>query len=138
MKGDRFQKVGDIVPAGRQQRDLCGVDSGPASDDMVLPVDCKQGSDGSQHSVELNLHTDALNVELKTQTSLSDEFVRLETRLEMALQQVSELSARLDAAHYKIGYMEAHLQAKETLLLSLTEQLAQARRLNITEVEEAD
>lgn len=132
MKGNR--KTGGIGSEARQEGGFevhtgAGKGSAPtgqAGDDK----DCR-------HSVELNVHTSALAVELKTQTSLTDEFVRLQTRLEVALEQVQELSARLDAAHYKIGYLEAHLQAKETLLLSLTEQLDASRRLQI-EVEEAD
>ena len=70
------------------------------------------GDDDDAGSMSFNLQTSGLAVQIKTKMAANMTVVELQSKLEFALLMLNQTEARLEAAHRRIGFLEAHLEAQ--------------------------
>ena len=83
-----------------------------------LPVEVPPEDSGC-NTLNLNLRTAALSVQLQTKTTHAPVITELNTRLECALSRARDAEERLASAFYRIGFLESQLSEKEKLIATL-------------------
>lgn len=66
------------------------------------------------NAVDLALRTGGLDFQMRTQTSVTAETIDLAARLDATTKQLNDSNAKLEAAMYRIGFLESKLQEYES------------------------
>lgn len=78
--------------------------------EQVEAVRVRPKSDESlTNAVDVNLKTDTMDFQIRTQTSMTVEAVDLAARLETAMILLRETTSKLENALYRIGFLEGQL-----------------------------
>ena len=85
------------------------------SEDRLDTTFCQSAPDPTlqTNSLQLNLQTGGLAVQLRTQTSVTSQLVELSTKVDILSAQVQQANARLELAWHRVGYLEAKLEYKD-------------------------